>query len=237
MVNHLNKFHGISEAQQGRALADQWRVTEKKQAWSCGFCVSLFINYQDRLKHIDTEHFKKYKNIKEWDFNKVIHGLLLQPRMEQAWKKRTASQLTWARPEDLVWAKTFAKDMRKKLEIGPINESEADELAKTVYSASKLKGSWHEVAVTPTSVIGNGTAGLSSVSSTNQHQVLATQAFDPSLQRPMAVYDAPHLFGDSQCGRPAMDAYDASSSVLPSMTSSGEGSRGGSNDPFSYPWI
>ena len=180
MVDHLNKSHGISSVQQGRDLADKWRISNNKHAWSCGFCVKFFSNFQDRLRHIDVEHFKKYEGIQDWDYNKVIHGLLLQPRMENAWKKRVASLLLWELPEDIVWGESFAKNMRTQLEIGPSDEIDADRLADAVYSARRPKGYWNEEAMAPTTVAGTTKMEGSSLSSINHYPDVAAGYYRPN---------------------------------------------------------
>ena len=150
MVNHLSKSHGIIEAHQGRDLADQWRHTMTKQAWSCGFCSSLFFTFQDRLKHVDVEHFRKHQSINEWDLNKVILGLLQQPKMERAWRARTASLPPWVHPENLAWDKASAQLLRATLEKGPSDDGHAITLADGAYSASRLnEASWFQSGVTP----------------------------------------------------------------------------------------
>lgn len=137
MVNHLSKAHGIIEADEGRNLADQWRITVKKQAWSCGFCISLFLTFQDRLKHVDTKHFREHQHIHEWDLNKVVLGLLQQPKMERAWKTRTASVPPWVHPKSLAWDEATAKELRAMLEIGPSDDHHASILADKAYYARK----------------------------------------------------------------------------------------------------
>ena len=148
MVNHLIKSHGITEARQGRDLADEWRHTVKKQAWSCGFCISLFLTFHDRLKHIDIEHFRRRQDIRDWDLNKVVLGLLKQPKMEKAWKTRLALLPPGVLPQDLAWDKIFAKDLREKLEIGPLNDHHATTLADAAFSARRSnEGSWVQSGV------------------------------------------------------------------------------------------
>ncbi|KAM0798461.1 hypothetical protein BDR22DRAFT_859088 [Usnea florida] len=143
MVNHLNKSHGIFEAHQARDLADKWRHTAKKQAWACGFCGSLFLTFPDRLKHIDVEHFRRHQSIHEWDLNKVLLGLLQQPRLERAWKKKMASLPSWVHPGHLVWNKAIAKDLQATLEIGPSDDHHAGNLAEEAYLLSEANGaSW-----------------------------------------------------------------------------------------------
>ena len=237
MVNHLNKSHGVA-VQAGRDLADQWRFTVKKQAWSCGFCGSLFLDFKDRLKHIDTEHFKNYEDIQQWDFNKVIHGLLLQPSMENAWKKRTASLFAGLQREDLVWTETFAKNMRPKLEIGPSDESDANRLADEIYFAGKPKGSLNESALALPTVFPTSIAGASSLSSPNQYQAVTAQASGSApehSQRPSIMHATANLYGDPLFGQSLGHAYNHDIRAVPSMAPLEEGPRATYNPPPSYP--
>ncbi len=221
MVNHLNKSHGIPTVQQGRELAEKSRISVKKQAWSCGFCVVLFSNFQERLKHIDIEHFRNNEPIQNWDFNKVIHGLMLQPKMQNAWNERTASLLPRVRPEDFVWPEAFAKNMRTKLEVGPLDGSDANGLAEAVYSVGKSRVSWNDSAIVPTTVIGIGTTGVKSMFPFNQGQAVAAQAFgyetdrkqSPSITRATAFHPKDSLFG-----RSPWHPYSNCSTTVPTMT-------------------
>ena len=233
MVNHLTKSHGIFAVEQGRELADKWRISVKKQAWSCGFCGNLFLNFQDRLKHIDTEHFRKYESMQDWDFCKVIHGLLRHPKMEIAWKKRTASLLPWVQPEDLVWTEAFAKAMRTKLEIGPSDESDANRLADEVYSAGRPKESWHGNAMAPASFVGMVGASLSAP---NPDQTFTAQTSGSAAERrpsSSTMRATAYVSGDSFVGRPLGHAYDRDSRAVPSIASSDE-DIGGDHDVSSF---
>ena len=235
MVDHLIKSHGVA-VQDGRDLADQWRFTVKKQAWSCGFCGSLFLDFKDRLKHIDTEHFKKYENIQHWDFNKVIHGLLLQPRMENAWKKRTASLIPWVQPEDLIWTTAFAKNMRPKLEIGPSDESDANRLADEIYSAGMPRGSLNESAMALPTVFPTSIAGANSLLSPNQYQAVNAQPSGSApehSQRPSTMHATANLYGDSLFGQNLGHVYDHDIRAVPSMAVLEEGPRATYN-PLSF---
>lgn len=57
MVKHLAKIHGVNHKPQAEAVASQWKCTLHKQAWSCGFCVTTFLDFQERLKHLQV-HFE-----------------------------------------------------------------------------------------------------------------------------------------------------------------------------------
>lgn len=243
MVNHLSKSHGVAEVQAARALADKWRVTVNKQAWSCGFCVSLFVDFKDRLRHIDTEHFKKYESIQQWDSNKVIHGLLLQPTMAEAWKARTVSLSPWVQPEDLVWTEAFAKNMRTKLEVGPSNESDAKRLVDEVYSASKSKESLSKSVMVPSTAFDFGIAGASSLLSPRQEQAptaLSSGSAPGYRQTPSTMRATAYHFGDLLFGQHQGHAYDHHGMSVPSMASFTDDDRGAYNTPSLYPpedWV
>ena len=80
MVTHLDKVHGINDRTQGEAVATMWKDRIPKQAWSCGFCVSTFSTFSERLKHLQA-HFEHGMTLVNWDSSKVIQGLLEQPAL------------------------------------------------------------------------------------------------------------------------------------------------------------
>ena len=224
MVNHLNRLHGVLETQQGRDLADQWRHTVKKHAWSCGFCIALFSTFQDRLKHIDTEHFRRHQNIHDWDPNKVILGLLQQPKMEKIWKMRMASLPHWVHPEDLAWDKATARDLRKKLEIGPSDDHHAKTLADAVYSASQPnEGSWPLGGTTHANRHSNATAQASFLSSPNPYQATSSLTSGSGLYhqpRPPITGPTAHLVsGDSSFHRYSTHDFAFGNTMEPAMPS------------------
>ena len=235
MVNHLNKSHGFA-VQEGRVLAEQWRLTVEKQAWSCGFCGSFFLDFKDRLKHIDIEHFRKYESMQQWDFNKVIHGLLLQPRMENAWKKKKASLPPWVQPEDLIWTEAFAKNIRPKLEIGPSDESDANRLADEVYSAGKPKGYLNESAIDAKTVFTTGIAEAGSLLSPKPYQVVTAppsgSAPDHS-QRRSILHSTADVNGNSPFDQSPRHADDYDSTVATALAPLEEG-RQGTYNPQSF---
>ena len=172
MVNHLNKSHGIFETNRARDLADQWRHTPKKQAWGCGFCGSLFLTFQDRLKHIDVEHFRSNQSIQEWDLNKVILALLQQPRMERAWKTIMASMPPRVHQGSLAWNKAIVKDLQATLERGPSDDHHASTLAEEAYSASESDGApWHQNGAKHANHGSDAAAQASFLSSPNHYPV------------------------------------------------------------------
>ena len=134
LVKHLKKCHNVHEKAQGEAVADQWKETTKKQAWSCGFCIHLVHTFGERLKHIAT-HFEQGRRLDEWDTTNVIEGLLLQPGMVNAWKM----PLDW-RSSETMWRKDIVKNLQHDLEFGPSDPMHATALAETVYNARQPAG-------------------------------------------------------------------------------------------------
>lgn len=140
MVNHLGKIHSIHTKSQGEAIAMKWKYTVEKQAWSCGFCGDLFVNFNDRLSHIATQHFERGHKIDDWDATKVIQGLLQQSGMSKAWEEKSASLPAWT-TSGITWEKDAIPDLQHILEVGPNNERSAVDLAEAAYNACRMN--WH----------------------------------------------------------------------------------------------
>ena len=245
MVNHLNKSHGVLEAQQGRDLADQWRHTMKKQAWSCGFCISLFSTFQDRLKHVDIEHFRRHQSIHEWDSNKVILGLLQHPKMEKAWKTRTASLPPWMESKSLAWDKATVTGLRVALEIGPSDDRNANALADEAYSASKQnEGHWSPSDMTQSNCHWDATRQSSFLSAPNTYQATpALMSGSGSYHRPIsAIADSTAHFisRDPSFAEAPTNAFALGNTVEPSMPILNDEGRINHNAPLfnaSQNWI
>ena len=136
IVKHLKDYHMVSERAVGESLADNWRCDQGKQFWGCGFCVMLFDSFKDRLHHIG-KHYVEGQRLEQWDANKVIRGLLLQPRVRGAWESLIDAHCSYNASE-LIWETSDWKDLQHKLEIGPTDERSAESLAETAYHASKM---------------------------------------------------------------------------------------------------
>ena len=128
LITHL-KTHGISD---GSALAEEWRDTLDKKYFSCGFCVACFHSHTDQLNHIDSAHYKKHQNISEWQSNKIILGLLLQPRVQESWRN-----ILKAHPQcndsGFRWSPAVVKKLQLRLEK---SEETANELALAAFTES-----------------------------------------------------------------------------------------------------
>ena len=137
IVKHLKDHHMISEKAVGESLADDWRRDQGKRFWACGFCVTLFLSFKDRLQHIGKEHYNQGQKLEDWDANKVIRGLLLQPMVDRPWKSLVDTHCFYNALE-LTWKTSDLKDLQYKLEIGATDERSGEHLAEVAYRASKM---------------------------------------------------------------------------------------------------
>ena len=147
MVTHLSKDHARHDVGQGRRMADTWRVNSGKQAWSCGFCTQYFSRFQDRLAHIDNEHFKKYHDVRAWDRSMVIMGLLLQPGVKEAWESLMASN-NLQDSTDFTWEDPALNELQHLLEMGPSTGQSAESLAGAAYATARPRPSLKQLATT-----------------------------------------------------------------------------------------
>ncbi|KAK0507269.1 hypothetical protein JMJ35_010307 [Cladonia borealis] len=115
LVNHLQESHNVSDKQSALASAEQWKRTEPKKAYACGFCVKHSGTLQDQMNHIDNLHFKHSQDMTGWDHNNVILGLLAQPDVKVAWQKQQASN----RPSinKYTWPYSVVADVQTMLEM------------------------------------------------------------------------------------------------------------------------
>ncbi|KAK3167661.1 hypothetical protein OEA41_010788 [Lepraria neglecta] len=144
MVKHLAKIHGVNYRPQAEALASQRKHTLEKQAWSCGFCVTTFSDFQQRLKHLQL-HFEQGKTLADWNFTTVIQGLLQQPGIDEAWKAKLAVSLPGVETSDLVWLDSASKELQYKLEVGPSeDEGSAEALVEAAYATYLLNWTFPE---------------------------------------------------------------------------------------------
>ena len=110
LVHHLRESHGDSGAR-----ADQWKQTDQKKAYACGFCVHYFRTLQDQMNHIDNLHYKCSQDMSEWDHNNVILGLLSQPEVKGAWHKELVSNHISV--SDCTWQWSVVADLQTMLEM------------------------------------------------------------------------------------------------------------------------
>lgn len=111
LIKHLEKNHGVDD---GSVLAGQCEYTVNKKYFACGFCISWFSSLQEQVNHIDA-HYKSSKHIRDWDFDKVIRGLLSQPIVNEHWRSILAAnphlEESWFR-----WDPKLIKQLQQRLE-------------------------------------------------------------------------------------------------------------------------
>ena len=134
-ITHL-KTHAIPNVVE---LAEHWKDTIKKRHFACGFCISHFHSLIEQLNHIDVSHYRLFHHIRDWDPNKVIRGLLLQPGVSKSWQRILASHPSLM--ESLLrWDVSVARKLQFRLEVG--NES-ANILAESAFNESTYDPSHH----------------------------------------------------------------------------------------------
>ena len=136
LVKHL-ELHGVH---QGSDLADKWRVTLEKRFYSCGFCVASFTTISEQLLHVDN-HFKDQEDICNWDFTKVIKGLLLQPGVSQSWHAFSAAYESSA----FSWDQSLNRDLQLRLEL---SEESPSSLALAAFNDSMYDGGLDDPGLT-----------------------------------------------------------------------------------------
>ena len=132
LINHL-KNHGVPD---GSALAERWRSTVTKKFFSCGFCVACFHTHTDQLNHIDSAHYKTHQHISEWNADKIIIGLLLQPGVQKAWRQILASHAP-CNEMGFHWNPIRVKSLQLRLEK---SEEPSDILALAAFNESTYHG-------------------------------------------------------------------------------------------------
>ena len=128
LINHL-KSHGVLD---GSALAERWRSTETKKYFSCGFCISCFHTHTDLLNHIDNAHYKMHQHISEWNSDRIIIGLLLQPGVQKEWRQMLTTHAP-CNEMGFHWNPIRVKSLQLRLEK---SEEPPDVLALAAFNES-----------------------------------------------------------------------------------------------------
>ncbi len=139
LSNHIKDVHNSSE-DHAFALAKAWvdPHKNKRKFFSCGFCICCFPTLVEKSNHIDMEHWRQHQDLKEWDNNKVILGLLLQPGVEQEWHQLLMSSGIDPEFDPLFnpapqWALSVVEYVQLQLEI---REDSAAALAGLAFETS-----------------------------------------------------------------------------------------------------
>ena len=172
-ITHL-KTHQVTNCAE---LADRWKDTIDKKHFSCGFCVAHFHTLIQQLNHIDVAHYRLFQNVRDWDFNNVIRGLLLQPGVAQSWQCILGSKPD-LKESFLHWDSSMSKKLQFRLEIGT---EPAETLAEVALNESTYDSS-HQGEARSVNNPRPSHRGL--ITTTGQIQVMQTTAparFIPSI--------------------------------------------------------
>ena len=137
MVSHLKETHGSTEDSHALAIAKDSLRSSGRKFWSCGFCVTLFLSFSDRIKHIAKQHFEVGTTMDDWDVSKVIRGLLSQPLVNEAWNIESGGDTEFSRPE-MAWHASNTDRLQSQLEMGASNRHDGYSLAEAAYEASDM---------------------------------------------------------------------------------------------------
>ena len=112
LLRHL-ETHGFSN-DASSTLADTWKKTHEKKYFGCGFCVFLCTSLTEQLSHIDSEHFRNFRSIREWDTNKVVRGLLMQPGLSPIVQNLLGQP--FGTSENLSWHPSTVHELQLRLQ-------------------------------------------------------------------------------------------------------------------------
>ena len=164
LLRHL-ETHGFSKYASSK-LADSWKETHEKKYFGCGFCVFLCTSLTEQLTHIDSEHFRNFRSISDWDTNKVIRGLLLQPNLSLIVQNLVGQP--FGTSENLSWHPSIVHELQLRLQKS--NETPEDLARCTVLQIDRdlTTGSCNEL--TPALTFGHTCQDASALTSSH-HQI------------------------------------------------------------------
>lgn len=191
----MEKHHKETDC---KTVAEEWRYTPKKQAWSCGVCICLFSTLTERLKHIDHEHFRHQQSIREWEITKVIKSLLLQHKVRESWKNLLAS--CGLVDMEFSWSRNDVKSLQHKLEMGPSADLTPQGLAQAAYDSANINWAAYELTDYPLTI------------PMCADQTGAGLGFDSAHDRALVV----SVSGPDSSSTPAAATISFDASVLPS---------------------
>ena len=139
LSQHIKDVHIASESY-ASALAKAWYDPNKnnKEFFSCGFCICYFNTRKDISNHIDMKHWRQHQELKQWNNNTVILGLLLRPGVKEAWEQLLKSarinlELDPHNNQAPQWPTSVIKHVQLQLEI---REGSAPALARLAFEKS-----------------------------------------------------------------------------------------------------
>ena len=105
-----------------------------KSAWGCGFCAQPLGTWDARASHI-AKHFEDGSTKSDWEFSRVIQGLLYQPKMVSAWQA-LLSHYHGSSTDNLPhfeWSAESCQELLKDLQC-PNDEPSAADIAQLAYN-------------------------------------------------------------------------------------------------------
>ena len=132
LIKHLEKKHGVHD---GSVLASESEYSVDQKYFACGFCVFYCGSLNELANHVDAHHYRFLQHIRDWDYDKVIRGLLFQPVVAECWQAILASnpplQESWFR-----WRPTLVKQLKHRLEL---SQEPAEALCNAAIDASNYR--------------------------------------------------------------------------------------------------
>ena len=186
LSKHIQDIHKTSETR-ASALAEAWGDyhKNKRKFFSCGLCICHFPTLKEQISHIDGKHWSQHQVLKEWDDNKVILGLLLQPGVREAWHQLLIlARIDPAFRREFTpapqWLPSVVKQVQSQLEVG---EAPAAALAELALQTSTLNPIYQAMISNGTLQPSNWNMEVLGHPSIDQNPIIATQLPDEgSLQ-------------------------------------------------------
>ena len=100
--------------------------------WLLHSFISISRASEHRLEHIGTQHFGSVQSMSDWDFTKVIQGLLLQSETRDAWHRLVDSCDPFHRSK-ISWINLGSENLQDRLEQGLTLEQPPQALAQAAY--------------------------------------------------------------------------------------------------------
>ncbi|KAF2092059.1 hypothetical protein K490DRAFT_53214 [Saccharata proteae CBS 121410] len=135
----LSKHEERMQNPKSRSCAER-RVlrVHNKQAYGCGFCAHLLGSWGERCDHI-AGHYERGAAKRDWDFSNVVRGLLIQPKMAEAWMALLRAEHgddreAWPK---FAWDKKDARDLHRALEQNGAVRDRVAALAQSAYDLGR----------------------------------------------------------------------------------------------------
>jgi len=141
---HHQRDHGCENCQHDTDTAVM-STTQTTSSWGCGFCIALLTTWDDRANHIAL-HFEAGKKKSDWDFSRVIKGLLRQPKVLEAWESLVLRNHgpSWGPTPQFEWAVESSRELLRSLQCANPEQS-AINIAQSAYNLGLRTNSGKEL--------------------------------------------------------------------------------------------